>query len=52
MSLFAEIKIGLEQAIAYEQGVESARSTSMFVIPVNNYGENEVKITSKSTIAE
>lgn len=49
MSLFDDIRTGLEQAIAYEQGVGSARTTTMSVIPVNNYDADEVKIIRKST---
>ena len=43
MSLFDKIKIGLEEAIAYEQGTLDAKTRKMTVQPVSHYAPAEIK---------
>ncbi|MBQ2888435.1 MAG: helix-turn-helix domain-containing protein [Firmicutes bacterium] len=49
MSAFDKIKLGLEEAIAYEQGTLDAKTTKMIVEPVARYEASEIKAIRKST---
>lgn len=43
MGAFDKIKTGLEEAIAYEQGVLQAQTTTLTVQPVSHYSAKEIK---------
>ena len=43
MSVFEEIKIGLQQAIEYESGVLHAKSTKLSVLPPDTFTAQEIK---------
>lgn len=49
MGVFDQIKAGLEEAIAYEQGTLEAKTTKLTVIPVDCYDAAEIKKIRKST---
>jgi len=49
MSVSDKIKLGLEEAIAYEQGTLDAKTTKMTVKPVARYEASEIKAIRKST---
>ena len=49
MGVFDQIKIGLEEAVAYEQGTLQAKTTKLSVTPVGHYGADEIKAIRKST---
>ena len=42
-SIFNKIKLGLEEAIAYEQGTLQAKTRTVSVTPLNSYDANEIK---------
>lgn len=43
MSVFDKIKLGLEEAIAYEEGTIEAKTKKMTVLPVNHFEPAEIK---------
>ena len=43
MSVFEQIKTGLEEAIAYERGTLEARVTKLSVEPVAHYDPAEIR---------
>lgn len=43
VSVFDEIKIGLEQAIAYEKGTLKAKATTLYVTPLCTFKPHEIK---------
>ena len=49
MSVFEQIKTGLEEAIAYERGTLEARVTKLSVEPVAHYDPAEIKSIRQST---
>lgn len=49
MSVFEKIKIGLEEAIAYERGELEATTHRMSVEPVAHYAPAEIKSIRKNT---
>lgn len=49
MRVSDKIKLGLEEAIAYEQGALDARTTKITVEPVARYEASEIKAIRKST---
>lgn len=49
MSIFDEIKTGLNQAIEYEKGNLKARKTTMSVSPVETFTSIEIKEIRRST---
>lgn len=42
-SLFEDLKEGLEEAIAYEKGNGTAKKTVYTILPVIEYGKDEIK---------
>jgi len=42
-SLFEDLKEGLKQAIDYEKGVGKARTVTYRIMPVKQYGNEEIK---------
>lgn len=49
MSLFDEIKTGLNEAIEYEKGNIKAKSTTLSVEPVGRFTSSEIKSIRNST---
>ena len=49
MSVFDEIKLGLEQAIDYEKGNLTAKKTTMTVLPLETFSSIEIKEIRKQT---
>ena len=49
MSVADDIKLGLEQAIAYERGTGSAKSTTLSISPVTNFTSVEIKEIRRRT---
>ena len=49
MSVFKQIKTGLEEAIAYERGTLEARVTKLSVEPVTHYDPAEIKSIRQNT---
>jgi len=49
MGLFDDIKLGLEQAIDYEQGTLKARKTTLSVLPLETFTAIEIKDIRKKT---
>ena len=49
MSVFDKIKLGLEEAVAYEKGPLSARTTTLSISPVARYRPEEIKEIRHST---
>lgn len=49
MGLFDQIKTGLEEAVAYEQGKLQAKTTKLSILPVNHYKPEEIREIRKST---
>ena len=49
MSVFDKIKLGLEEAIAYEQGTLEAKTATLSVAPVRRYEAAEIKEIRKNT---
>ena len=49
MSVFDKIKLGLEEAVAYEKGTLSARTTTLSISPVERYRPEEIKEIRHST---
>ncbi|MBQ3492761.1 MAG: helix-turn-helix domain-containing protein [Clostridia bacterium] len=43
MSIFDEIKIGLNQAISYEKGVLPAKTKKLSITPLNTFTAKEIK---------
>jgi len=43
MGVFDDIKLGLEQAIEYEKGNLKAKTTTISVIPTDNFSPSEIK---------
>lgn len=43
MSLFDEIKLGLEQAIEYNKGNLKAEKTTRFIAPLESFTSDEIK---------
>ena len=41
--LFDDLKLGLEQAIAYERGAGEAKKTRMIIMPVKSYSKEEIR---------
>ena len=49
MSVFDDIKTGISEAIAYEQGMLSAKVTRLNISPVEKFSGCEIKEIRKST---
>ena len=49
MGVFDKIKVGLEEAIAYEQGTLKARTTKISDMTVDRYDAAEIKTIRKNT---
>mgnify|MGYP002559177257 FL=1 len=49
MSAFDKIRLGLEEAIAYEKGDISARTTKLSITPIEKYRADEIKRIRTST---
>ena len=49
MSVFEEIKIGLQQAIEYESGVLQAKSTKLSVLPTDVFTAQQIKAIRAGT---
>ena len=49
MSVFEQIKTGLEEAIAYERGTLEAKVTKLSVEPVAHYDPAEIKSIRQNT---
>ena len=49
MSVFDKIKLGLEEAIAYEKGTLPAKTTRLTIVPVETYQADEIKRIRNST---
>ena len=49
MSVFDDIKLGLEQAIEYEKGNVSARKTTMRILPLDTFTSAEIKAIRNKT---
>ena len=49
MSVFNQIKAGLEEAIDYERGTLEARTIKLSVEPVAHYEPAEIKLIRKNT---
>lgn len=49
MSVYSEIKLGLEQAIEYEKGNLKAKSTTLSILPVDSFTSAEIKQIRKDT---
>ena len=47
MSIYDEIKQGIEQAIEYEKGTVKARTTKLTIKPVPHYNSTQIKIIRK-----
>ena len=46
---FDKIKLGLEEAIAYEKGTLPAKTTRLTIVPVETYQADEIKRIRNST---
>lgn len=49
MGIYDQIKAGLEEAIAYEQGTLNAKTTRLSVKPLKRYDAAQIKAIRKST---
>ena len=49
MSVFDEIKLGLNEAIEYEKGNLKANTKTLSVVPVEKFTANEIKDIRKNT---
>ena len=49
MSAFDKIKLGLEEAIAFEKGTFPAKTTKLTIVPVEKYQADEIKKIRNST---
>lgn len=49
MSVFDEIKLGLEQAIEYEKGNLKARKTTLSILPLDTFTAAEIKAIRNDT---
>lgn len=49
MKVFDKIKNGLEEAIAYEQGMLEAKTTKLTITPISRFDASEIKNIRKST---
>ena len=49
MSVFDEIKLGLNEAIEYEKGNLKANTKTLSVVPVEKFSANEIKDIRKNT---
>ena len=49
MSIFEEIKTGIEEAIAYERGTLKAKKTVLSIAPVARFSANEIREIRKQT---
>lgn len=49
MSLFEEIKLGLNEAIEYEKGNLKANTKTLSVVPVEKFTASEIKDIRKNT---
>ena len=43
MSVYDEIKLGLEQAVEYNKGNLKARKTTLTIVPLKNFTSKEIK---------
>lgn len=43
MSVFEDIKLGLQQAIDYEKGLLEAKKTTLSIAPIDNFTPQEIK---------
>lgn len=48
-SVFDDIKIGLTQAVEYEQGKIKAKTTTLEIAPLSTFGASEIKNIRQST---
>ena len=49
MSLFGDIKTGLNQAIEYEKGNLKAKTTTLTVEPIESFKPEEIRLIRKET---
>ena len=49
MSVFDDIKLGLEQAIEYEKGNLKAKKTTLTILPLETFSSQEIKEIRNST---
>ena len=49
MSIFNDIKTGLEQAIQYEKGNLNAKTVKLSILPVDSFTPEEIKSIRKKT---
>ena len=49
MSVFDDIKTGLDQAIEYEKGTLKAKTTTLTIVPVDTFTPGEIKKIRNST---
>ncbi len=49
MSVFDEIKIGLNEAVEYEKGNLKARSRTLSVLPIEEFSAKEIKEIRRNT---
>lgn len=49
MSVFDEIKLGLNEAIEYEKGNLKANTKTLSIIPIEKFSANEIKDIRKNT---
>lgn len=49
MSVFDDIKLGLEQAIEYEKGNLKAKKTTLTILPLETFSSQEIKDIRNST---
>ena len=49
MGVYDQIKAGLEEAVAYEQGRGGGKVTKLSVAPVTRYNAEEIKSIRRST---
>lgn len=49
MSVFDEIKTGLNQAIEYEKGSLKANSRTLTILPIESFTADEIKAIRKNT---
>lgn len=49
MSIYDDIKLGLEQAIEYEKGELKAKKTTLSILPLDSFTSAEIKKIRNST---
>ena len=49
MGMLDKMRLGLEEAVAYERGTLRAKTTKLSVLPVDHYEADEIREIRKST---